>query len=431
MYRSVGFRINLTHSQARRIGAIQDSQRFAYNWAVERLLADQTLTWHDLRKEFTILRRATPWLRDVQAAYQYAAIHQARTACDISNRHGNGGLKHRSKKHHNAKAVVCDSPPKLVDNHAASLPGLGRVRLCEGQPYQYPHHWLHGARSFRLVDVTPKSWARTRPEDRTYRLYVTYKQRPEPGPRHATGVVVGIDRGITNPTVVCRTDGRSTHITCHDTATAFRANQTWNDATRRTVSRRNRHSRSTRKMKLQRKRYNEGNANDREYAEWLLSKKVCEGADAVCVEGLHLEAMTRRGGRHKRGLNRGMRFIRHGAILRKIRIVAERLGIPVIDVDPRNTSTTCRICGYVDRENRKGEAFRCAACSHMDNADGNAAANVVQRGTGIKVPAGGGMTLERREMGRPGSRLDWRKQIRTLRGGASTKREIVPRHQAP
>ena len=398
MYRSSGFRTDLTRTQARRVSKIRDSQRFAYNWAVERLRADPTPTRYDPNREFTKLRRNTSHLRAVERIYQNTAIHQARAACDVSNRHGKGNLKFRSRGRDGTMAVACDVQPRFADNAHASLPGIGVIRLHEEQPYKYPRNWLHGSRSFRMVDVTPKSWRRVKPGDRTYRLYVTYDV-PEPE-RLQTGTVAGIDRGITNPTVVCKTDHAASHITSYDTATAFRANRSWNDATRRALSRRNKHSRSTRKMKRQREKYNRGNANDREYAEWLLAKKVCEGVDTVYIERLNLEAMTRRGGRHKKGLNRGMRFIRHGAILRKIRIVAERLGIDIREVSPRGTSQECSACGYSHGDNRKGETFRCMACGRIDNADGNASVNVIQRGTGRKVPAGEGIALERREMGR-------------------------------
>ena len=398
MYRSCGLRINLTDSQARHIAAIRSSQRFVYNWAVERLLADPTLTAYDLSKAFTRLRRSTPHLQGMERTYQNAAIRQARTACDVSNRYGNGDLKFRSRKHNGSMAVVCDTAPRFVDNQNVSLPGLGVVRLCEAQSYQYPHHWLHGSRSWRLVDVTPRSWKRTKPEDRICRLHVTYDM-PEPGPAN-TGVAAGIDRGITNPTVVCKTDGDTVAFTCYDTAVAFRSNQSWNDEARRTIARRNKHSRSTKKMKRQRGGYNWHNANARDYAEWLLAKEICYGVDTICIEDLRIEAMTRAGNAGKRGLNRGLRYIRHGEILRKVRIVAERLGIRIVGVDPRGTSQECYVCSHTDRENRHGERFLCLACGRIDNADGNASANIVQRGIDIMVPAGGGTTLERREMGR-------------------------------
>ncbi len=398
MYRSNGFRICLTHSQACHTSKIRKSQRWAYNWAVGRLLEDPALTAYDLQKEFTRVRRAIPWLRSVERIYQDTAIHQARTAADISNKYGNGNLRFRSRKRGGMMAIACDMPPRFVDNSHASLPGIGVIRLREEQPYQYPRNWLFGARSFRLVDVTPRSWKRVKPGDRVYRLYISY-DLPEPELVH-TGVTAGIDRGITNPTVVCRTDGKTATFTCYDTAVSFRENRSWNDGARSMISRRNKHSRSAKKMRRQRGTYNWHNANARNYAEWLLAKEICYGVDTVCIEDLDLGAMTRAGNASKRGLNRGLRYIRHGEILRKVRIVAERMGIRIIEVDPRHTSQKCCVCSHTDRENRKGERFLCLACGRLDHADRNASANIVQRGTDVKVPAGGGMTLERREMGR-------------------------------
>ena len=398
MYRANGLRVHLKHSQARHIHRARESQRHAYNWAVERLRADPALTEYDLQKEFRRVRRATPWLQEVEAVYQSAAISQARTAADLSNLYGRGNLKYRSLKENHSMAVVCDVRPRFVDNSHALLPGIGIVRLDEEQPYQYPFHWLHGARAFHLVDVTPRSWVRVKPGDRIYRLRVVY-DLPEPE-RADAGVAAGMDRGITNPTVVCKTDGKESIFACFDTAVAFRDNQGWNDGARRTISRRNRHSRTTRKIKRQRDSYNWHNVNARDYAEWLLAKEICYGVDTICVEGLHIEAMTRADNASKRGLNRGLRYIRHHSILRKVRIVAERMGIRIVEVNPKHTSQECCVCAYTDKENRKGERFTCLACGRLDNADRNASANIVQRGTGMKVPAGEGMALERREMGR-------------------------------
>ena len=398
MYRSDGLQINLKHSQARHASRIRESQRHTYNWTVERLLADPTLTAYDLSKEFTGVRRAAPHLRTAERTYQNTAIHQARAAADISNKYGNGSLRFRSRKRSGMVSIACDIPPRFVDNFHASLPGIGVVQMREEQPYQYPRNWLHGARSFRLVDVTPRSWKHVRPGDRIYRLYVSY-DLPEPEPIH-TGTAAGIDRGITNPTVVCRTDGETATFMCHDTAVSFRENQSWNDGARSMISRRSKHSRSAKKMRRQRSKYNWRNANARDYAEWLLAKEICHGVDTICIEDLDIGAMTRAGNASKRGLNRGLRYIRHGQILRKVRVVAERMGIRIVEVNPQCTSQECCVCSHTDRGNRKGEHFLCLACGRLDHADSNAAANIVQRGTGMKVPAGGGMTLERRELGR-------------------------------
>ncbi|MFD1731945.1 zinc ribbon domain-containing protein [Deinococcus malanensis] len=52
---------------------------------------------------------------------------------------------------------------------------------------------------------------------------------------------------------------------------------------------------------------------------------------------------------------------------------------------PRYTSQRCNACGHTCRENRASQSrFRCVACGHMDNADLNAARNILGRA----VPSG-------------------------------------------
>ena len=59
---------------------------------------------------------------------------------------------------------------------------------------------------------------------------------------------------------------------------------------------------------------------------------------------------------------------------------AKRAGVPVLFVDPRNTSIECAKCGYVNKKNRPDQAtFSCLYCHHTDNADHNAAVNIRSR----------------------------------------------------
>ncbi len=48
-------------------------------------------------------------------------------------------------------------------------------------------------------------------------------------------------------------------------------------------------------------------------------------------------------------------------------------------VPPAYTSQRCHVCGHTERGNRKGEVFCCRACGHTDNADVNAAKNLLIR----------------------------------------------------
>ena len=68
-------------------------------------------------------------------------------------------------------------------------------------------------------------------------------------------------------------------------------------------------------------------------------------------------------------------------LVSKIQYKAARLDIPVVFVDPRNTSKTCFRCGHATRSNRPNQAtFRCVKCGYRQNADANAAQNIAAQG---------------------------------------------------
>lgn len=65
----------------------------------------------------------------------------------------------------------------------------------------------------------------------------------------------------------------------------------------------------------------------------------------------------------------------------KIEYKAQLHGVPLVLVDPRNTSKACNACGCIDSANRKNQAtFMCVSCGHSANADTNAALNIRVRG---------------------------------------------------
>ncbi len=56
-------------------------------------------------------------------------------------------------------------------------------------------------------------------------------------------------------------------------------------------------------------------------------------------------------------------------------------GIPVFEIDPKNTSRECSACGHIDKKNRKTQSeFLCINCGHEENADINASKNISFRG---------------------------------------------------
>jgi putative transposase len=56
---------------------------------------------------------------------------------------------------------------------------------------------------------------------------------------------------------------------------------------------------------------------------------------------------------------------------------AKLAGVPVVAVDPRNTSRTCPECGHLDKGNRSARAlFLCRSCGHFDHTDTVGATNI-------------------------------------------------------
>lgn len=55
---------------------------------------------------------------------------------------------------------------------------------------------------------------------------------------------------------------------------------------------------------------------------------------------------------------------------------AREAGIPVREIDPRNTSKRCNECGHVADDNRNGIHFACVNCEYRVNADVNGAFNI-------------------------------------------------------
>ncbi len=121
------------------------------------------------------------------------------------------------------------------------------------------------------------------------------------------------------------------------------------------------------------------------------SNSIGETQAVVYVEDLTIRTMTGsargtaenpgRNVRQKAGLNRSILSRGWGLFLSLLEYKLSRRGGRLVRVDPRNTSRTCSACGHVSPENRKTqEAFVWVACGHAENADANAAKNILGAG---------------------------------------------------
>ncbi len=66
-------------------------------------------------------------------------------------------------------------------------------------------------------------------------------------------------------------------------------------------------------------------------------------------------------------------------LIDKIVYKAKLNGVPVVFIDPRNTSRTCSKCGYLVEKGVKGRWFKCPKCGFQLDRDLNAARNIAKR----------------------------------------------------
>lgn len=117
-----------------------------------------------------------------------------------------------------------------------------------------------------------------------------------------------------------------------------------------------------------------------------ISKEIVETAERT-DRGIALEDLQ--GIRERIRARRGQRAILHSWSFYQLRefieYKARRAGVPVVAVDPRNTSRTCPCCGHIDKKNRPNQStFLCVECGFSGLADHVAAENI--RGAAVNQP---------------------------------------------
>ncbi len=109
-----------------------------------------------------------------------------------------------------------------------------------------------------------------------------------------------------------------------------------------------------------------------------ISKQIVEKATDT-NRGIGLEDLTgiREGTRFRKTQRDKMSKWSFAELRGFIEYKAKLTGIPVIPINPRNTSRTCPKCGHIDKGNRLTRGlFLCCSCGHFDHADIVGATNI-------------------------------------------------------
>lgn len=134
-----------------------------------------------------------------------------------------------------------------------------------------------------------------------------------------------------------------------------------------------------------------------------LSTRLIHENQVIVLEDLRVSAMLKapkpkldefcnrwlpNGRASKRGLARAISDAGWRQFRTMLEQKAERYGRELRLVNPAFTSQRCSCCGHIEKANRKTQAtFKCLACGHNENADVNAAKNILAAGQAARPSA--------------------------------------------
>ena len=338
----------------------------AYRNAVENGGDSPSTSFFSLGKEFTKLRADVDWLS--QHAFNVTRyVLKYQSDAWAAHFRGHGERPTFRSKYGSTPSFTIPEDIRIRGNRL-HVPRIGAVVLRRkgGNPYS------GDAPCKAVLKEICGKWYAT----------VTYKvDVPE---REDDGTAIGIDMNVGQVACV-DLEGNEDILHKPDTADIDRRiNRLRNKESGQRKGAKRRLKTRQRIRRLERKR-----ANVRKNWSHRISRRIAGNYSTVCVEDLKIDNMTKSAGgtvekpgrnvRQKSGLNRKILDTGWGILRQCLEYKTS-----VVKVPSRYTSQRCSSCGTVDSRSRLSQSnYLCVACGYMDNADLNAARNILASGIGV------------------------------------------------
>lgn len=323
-------------------------------------------------KQLTEARRASDWLQQVPAECLHQALRDLDKACRA---HGTWKVHWRSKTRSAPTFRVADDRYILVRRLSrrwgeVRLPRLGWVRF----------RWT------RPLGGTIRNATVLRDGGRWYISFCVEDGVVAVDPNGKAPV--GVDRGVA--AAVTTSEGDLLNRELVSSGEAKRLRRLQQQLARQKDKRSNRRRETREKLTALNARIRARRTDFNVTA----ANRLVRAHGLVAVEDLRVANMVRsargtveqpgRNVRAKAGLNRAIMSKGWGQFLTQLEHQARYHGAEIVRVNPAYTSQTCSACGHCARESRESQAvFRCVACGHQDNADVNAAKNILAAGLAV------------------------------------------------
>ncbi len=364
-----------------------NEEEYAWHERIPWVLPKPSTRFESTGKVFTQLRAKTDWLQALPFGAVRHALKDQALAWERYFKHQAGRPKYKSK--HRTRTVTFPEPRHFqLSGNSIRLQKLGWFRLARKGEDPYRHY------EARAVTI--------KRECGRWHAVIRYKVPAHEVERIDDGRAVGVDMNVaqvatSDGEIIRLDDARLERLECRKRRYQRRMKRQVIGSNRRNVTKQ-RLSKVCRNIRCYRDNW-----------QHHASKQIAEKAGTVVVEKLNTKAMTASAkgtidepGKHvrqKAGLNKAILNTGWGGLKQKLSYKSARLA----EVNPQYTSLTCSRCGFIDKNNRPTqEKFKCLACGHADNADINAALNILASGIGATGRGGGdvGRPVKRQKVAR-------------------------------
>lgn len=379
VHRGFRFKMKPTEEQENLFRQYAGVCRFVYNLALEQREREWThyrdnglrLNFIQQSKELTTLRAEVDWIRAVSQTCQQNALKDLETA--FGNFFAGRGRYPTPRKkgvHDTFRFKGRECPMRRLNKSWAyvRIPKIGEVRF----------RWTRDIPD-RVLSVTvsqdPLGW------HVSFACEHEAAEWPVPSDR-----CVGIDRGVTR--ALAFSDGAFADIPID------RLNVLDRRARKhaRALSRCRKGSARRGKARTRLAATKGKAARIRKHFNHVQSARIAASNAVVVIEALKTVNMTAsakgtadqpgRNVRQKAGLNRAILERGWGQFETFLSYKLTARGGELIKINPAYTSQTCSECGSISKHHRKSQAvFECCDCGHRQNADTNAARNILMAGT--------------------------------------------------
>jgi putative transposase len=373
------FRLDPTPAQRALFSQTAGAVRFVWNWglaqrkalwaAVKDLSPDDRrehrITAIDQINQLPALKAQFPFLREVPS---HCLQQVLRNLDQAFARFCAGACRHPRfrRKGERASFRFPDAKQFSVGERAIALPKAGDVRYRNSRPV------------VGRPKQTTFSW-----DGAHWQVSVLAELETSPA-APPTGPAIGIDLGVAQ-SITC-SDGAVVQLPVPNDGEMAKAARL-----QRRVSRRRKGSRRRSKAQQQFNRFRRRLVQRRSDAMHKVTTRLAKSHGFLAVEFLSVRNMTAsaagtieypgRQVRQKAGLNRAILAQAFAEFRRQLTYKAAWSGARLVAVSPRSTSQRCSRCGHTAADNRPSQAvFCCVACGHSDNADHNAAVNILAAG---------------------------------------------------